>query len=149
MVDTRSPEQSYLNLYPDQACRGVAPDDRASRCDRSAVPAHRVPATLMLMRLRFRLAASVGAAGSASASALSVWPICADLLLPYTPPRWYFEQLFLARRLLLVAAVTIIPSSSLYLPLVLFSIIQLSALQQHWARPYVHARMNHGELVSQ
>ena len=54
----------------------------------------------------------------------------------------------LVRRLLLVAAVTMIPASSLYLPLTLFAIIQLSALQQHWSAPYAHPLLNAGELAS-
>ena len=105
--------------------------------------------TVMLMRLRTQVVASSDSASApSSVSALSVWPVCADLLLPYSPRFWSSEQILLLRRLLLVSAVTVIPSSSLYLPMVLFSIIQMSALQQHWAAPYVHARMNHGELVS-
>ena len=152
-TDNRQPEQSYLNLFPNQAC------DEEWR--RTILPpavlgllfwliAFPLGSTLLLLTLRSELASSSDSASAppSSVSALSVWPVCADLLLPYSTRFWYMEQLLLGRRLLLVAAVTIIPSSSLYLPLVLFSIIQLSALQQHWSRPYVHARMNHGELVS-
>ena len=156
-TDTRESDRSYLNLYPDQAC-----DDQWRH---SVLPpavlglvfwtfAFPVGSTLLLMRLRSRVAASAAvlspsaSASTPCASSLSVWPVCADLLLPYSPRFWYFEQLLLMRRWMLVAAVTIIPATSLYLPLVLFSIIQLSALHQHWSHPYAHPLLNVGELAS-
>jgi hypothetical protein len=77
----------------------------------------------------------------------SVWPLCADLLAAYKPSLWYYEQILLVRRILLVAAVTLIPSTSLYLPLVLFVLIQLSAFLQHRLQPYASEWMNRGELV--
>jgi hypothetical protein len=70
------------------------------------------------------------------------------LLEPYSPRFWYWDQVLLARRLLLVAAVTTIPSNSLYLPLALFSIIQLATLLQHASHPLIHSSLNYGELAS-
>jgi hypothetical protein len=78
----------------------------------------------------------------------SVWPLCADLLAPYKPSLWYYEQLLLVRRILLVAAVTLIPSTSLYLPLVLFALVQVSAFIQHRYHPYASEWLNRGELIS-
>jgi hypothetical protein len=47
-----------------------------------------------------------------------------------------------------VGCVTIIPTSSLYLPLVLFAVMQMSALLQMWARPYRSIWLNRAELAS-
>jgi hypothetical protein len=58
------------------------------------------------------------------------------------------EQILLVRRLLLAACICIIPASSLYLPMLLLALIQLSALLQHWAQPYRHKLMNKAELAS-
>jgi hypothetical protein len=90
-----------------------------------------------------------GSGGDAAATAATaVWPLCSDLLRPYSRQYWYWEQVLLVRRLLLVAAVTVIPSASLYLPLALFSLVQLSALLQHRVRPYRHSLLNSAELAS-
>jgi len=77
-----------------------------------------------------------------------IWPLCSDLLRPYTRRFWYYEQVLLCRRLALVACICIIPSTSLFLPVTLFGIIQASTLIQHVASPYRHAWMNYAELVS-
>ena len=54
----------------------------------------------------------------------------------------------MVRRLALVACVTLIPSSSLYLPISLFALIQASALVQHVSAPYESPWLNRGELAS-
>jgi hypothetical protein len=54
----------------------------------------------------------------------------------------------LARRLALAACVCFIPQTSLYLPLALFSFIQISALLQHYNQPYRYRWLNRAELCS-
>jgi hypothetical protein len=58
------------------------------------------------------------------------------------------EQVLLARRLALAAIVSFTPQQSLYLPLLLFLIVQLSALLQHLTKPYRSHWLNSGEVVS-
>jgi hypothetical protein len=52
------------------------------------------------------------------------------------------------RRLLLAAVICLVPATSLYLPMLLLTLIQLSALAQHWAQPYRSKWMNKAELAS-
>jgi len=80
--------------------------------------------------------------------ASQAWRLSSALLEPYLPKFWYMEQVLLARRLLLATVVSVVPSESLYLPLLLLSIIQLSALVQHWTLPYRSAWLNFAELTS-
>jgi hypothetical protein len=134
--------QLYLNLHPWQAC------DSAWR--RSILPpaaigvllwfiAFPILTTLLYRYLRHHLTMIRDPA---------VWPLCADLFTPYRPSHWYYEQILLGRRLALVACVSLIPADSLYLPLMLFTLIQLSALLQHRMQPYASVWMNRGELAS-
>jgi hypothetical protein len=155
----------YLNLYPWQQCDSewrhsiLLPALLGVIFWFALFP---LASTVLLRHLRARLDASApppaassrsdssssSTAAAAAAAAASLWPLCSDLLEPYSPRYWYWEQVLLARRLALVAAVTIIPSSSLYLPLALFSLVQLAALLQHWSHPFSHATLNVGELAS-
>jgi len=139
----------YLNLYPWVRCdsawkRDILPPALLGTLFWFIV--FPLASTLLLRTLRRRIDAQPPSASVAGATA--VWPLCADLLLPYSPCLWYWEQVLLARRLGLIVCVAVIPLNSLYLPLALFSLVQLSALLQHWAAPYSHAVLNTGELVS-
>jgi hypothetical protein len=154
-TDLRESSESrvYLNLYPWQQC-----DDEWRRSILS--PAligvlfwfvlFPLCSTVLLQRLRSRCGAAAAAtAGPISpAAAAALWPLCSDLLDPYSPRYWYWDQVLLVRRLALVAAVSLIPADSLYLPLALFSLVQLAALIQHWSHPFAHSTLNVGELAS-
>jgi len=143
------PARRYLNLYPWQQC------DEAWRSS-VLLPATLgtilwfvvFPAlsTLLLRRLRRQLSLRSGAPRHPHAAL--VWPLCSDLLRPYSRRFWYWEQVLLLRRLALVACVCILPPDSMFLPVCLFSIIQLSTLLQHWAKPYLHPLLNWAELAS-
>lgn len=78
----------------------------------------------------------------------SIWPLCSDLFSPYRREYWFYDQILLLRRLSLVFCLSLIPADSLYLPLCLFIIIQLSALVHHLAQPYESYWMNRGEMLS-
>ena len=166
----------FLNLFPGQQCdaewqRTILPPALLGAF--FWFLAFPVGSTLLFRRLRAQIAAAqraaqirhsggggdwpagaaagddAGVGGDAAATAATaVWPLCSDLLRPYSRQYWYWEQVLLVRRLLLVAAVTVIPSASLYLPLSLFSLVQLSALLQHRVRPYRHSLLNSAELAS-
>jgi hypothetical protein len=78
-----------------------------------------------------------------------VWTLSSSLLSPYYPRYWFFEQVLLTRRLFLALVISMVPTSSIYLSLLLLTIIQLSALAQHyWARPFRNQWLNRAELVS-
>jgi hypothetical protein len=134
----------YLNLHPWQACDS---DWRSSILPPALLGtilwlvAFPIGSTVLFQRVHRYLT-------HAGSQHTSVWPLCADLLAPYKPSLWYYEQILLVRRILLVAAVTLIPSTSLYLPLVLFVLIQLSAFLQHRLQPYASDWLNRGELIS-
>jgi hypothetical protein len=142
-----SSSRVYLNLYPWQQC-----DDEWRR---SILPPALIgvlfwfvffPLCSTVLLQRASAAATAGPISPAAAA--SLWPLCSDLLDPYSPRYWYWEQVLLVRRLSLVAAVALIPASSLYLPLALFSLVQLAALIQHWSHPFSHSALNVGELAS-
>lgn len=78
----------------------------------------------------------------------AVWPLCADLFTPYRHRYWYYEQVLLLRRLALVTCVALIPSDSLYLPISLFALIQISAFIHHHTQAYAAVWLNRGELAS-
>ncbi len=98
--------------------------------------------------IRHGSSASSTAAVSVSPSALHAWSLASSLLSPYHASCWYFDQLLLARRLLLVLILLLVPSGSLYLPLLLLSVIQLSAMLQHRMQPYSSRWLNIAELCS-
>jgi len=83
-----------------------------------------------------------------TAGASSAWSLSREQLSPYRPSFWYYEQVLLARRLLLACVVSVVPSGSLYVPLLLLSLIQLAALLQHWAKPFRSEWLNRAELAS-
>jgi len=83
-----------------------------------------------------------------SATAAAAWSLSREQLSPYRPRFWYYEQVLLARRLLLACVVSVVPSGSLYVPLLLLSLIQLAALLQHWAKPFRCEWLNRAELSS-
>jgi hypothetical protein len=107
-----------------------------------------VLSTVLFRRLRKQLSSSRRTGLHRHHEAALIWPLCSDLLRPYTRRFWYYEQVLLCRRLALVACICLIPSTSLFLPVSLFGIIQASTLIQHVASPYRHAWMNYAELVS-
>jgi hypothetical protein len=132
----------YLNLHPWRACD--------STWRRSILPPAIVGVilwflvfplltTLLYRYLRRRLTTMMDPA---------VWLLCADLFTPYRRSHWYYEQILIGRRLALVACVTLIPADPLYLPLMLFTLIQVSALIQHRMKPYASRWMNRAELAS-
>jgi len=86
--------------------------------------------------------------GGEAAKAVAAWPVCSDLLQPFKPRWWYWEQVLLARRLTLCLLVAVIPSDSVFLPLCLLLLFEFSALLQHYAQPYRHAALNAAELAS-
>jgi len=142
--------QVYLVLAPWQACnsqwqRDILPPALLATIWWTLVfPA---ASTLMLYRLHTRLSRA-GPTRSDSSNHLYTWSLVSELLKPYMPRLWYWEQILLLRRLALVATITLVPSQSLYLPLILFAIVQLSALLQMWARPYRSTWLNRAELIS-
>lgn len=141
-LDGAAEDRIFLNLYPWVECnadwrRDILPPGLLGVFIWFVL--FPVFSTLLLKRLRRRLRHHCDA---------RVWPLCAELLTPFHTRFWYWEQVLLVRRFLLVACVAIIPSTSLYLPISLFALIQLSALAQHLASPYVSAGLNRGELVS-
>jgi len=90
----------------------------------------------------------VGGAARLYSTASDAWSLSREQLSPYRPSYWYYEQVLLARRLLLACVVSVVPVGSLYVPLLLLSLIQLSALLQHWARPFRSEWLNRAELAS-
>jgi hypothetical protein len=83
-----------------------------------------------------------------SDSSLRSWSVVSDMLKPYSARLWFFEQALLIRRLLLVACVSFVSSSSIYLPLLLLALIQIASIIQHTSQPYISKWMNRGELAS-
>lgn len=70
------------------------------------------------------------------------------LTLPYRRRYMYWEQVVLARRILLLLVLSLVPSYTPYLSLGMFFVVQLSALLQHWAAPYCSIWANRVELSS-
>jgi hypothetical protein len=107
--------------------------------------------TYLLRKLRTRLlslAKSRDAHAIGNSTTQQMWSIGCDLVKPYKPDYYYWDQILLARRLLLALSVSLVPQDSLYLPLLVLAILQLSALLQHWSHPYSHDWMNRAELCS-
>jgi hypothetical protein len=138
------PSRVYLNLFPWQQCDAqwreeiLPPALLASLLWCVAFP---VASTWLLHRTHSRRV------DSNDSSVLSL-SFVSDLLQPYSSRWWFFEQVLLLRRLLLVACVCFVQAYSLYTPLLLLTLIQLSALLQQYAQPYRSRWLNHGELAS-
>jgi hypothetical protein len=88
------------------------------------------------------------ATASASAASLHAWSLGSSLLAAYREECWYWEQVLLLRRLLLVITLAVLPARSLYVPLLLLTVIQLAALLQHRFKPYRSPPLNAAELAS-
>jgi Leucine-rich repeat (LRR) protein len=149
---------AYLNLMPYIAC------DSAWR-ERVLPPAligaiwwaviFPLGSVMLLLRLSRRLVGSSSSGGGDGKSNVRareadtrVWPLLGQLVTPYRPQFWLWEVAVLARRLGLVIVLAVVPAYSVYLPLVLFSLIQLSALAQHLVAPYVSVWNQRAELAS-
>jgi hypothetical protein len=149
-VDAGQESRVYLNLAPWQEC------DQQWR-EEILPPAllgaflwcllFPVISTLWLRHAHMQLS-SENAESGFSSRGLHAWTVSSELLKPYKLRLWFWEQVLLLRRLLLVATVTLVQQHSVYLPLLLLAIVQLSALLQHYSRPYRSSWLNLGELWS-
>jgi hypothetical protein len=75
-------------------------------------------------------------------------PAAATLLGAYVSRVWYWEQILLARRYLLILCVCLVPTDSVYLPMAFLALVQASLLLEHYGLPYRSAWMHLAELLS-
>jgi hypothetical protein len=150
--DPNFPSKVYLNLAPWQACDS----DWASGIFAPALMAalfwcviFPIGSTVQVIRWARRLQPPPGFTdGSVTTRQMHTWFLVSDLIDAYLP-RWYWwEQVLMVERLLIAAALAIIPSTSMYLPLCLLAILQFAIIAQHYAHPYKQGWLNFGELCS-
>jgi hypothetical protein len=140
----------YLNLYPWQQCDASWQSEILPPALIATVfwcVLFPIAGTVLLKRSHAQLSQRSQSV-QVDAEAILSWCVASDLLKPYSSRLWHWEQVLLARRLLLVSAVAFIPANSLYLPLTLLALVQLSALLQHFVMPYRSWWLNVGELSS-
>jgi len=148
-TDWREGGDPYLNLLPWIRCdanwrRDVLPPALLSLIFWIVI----FPSVTTLLLMRFRSQLLQTHENKTTHPNLASWTVVGQMVAPYRPGMWLWEQVVLLRRIALLVVVAVVPAYSVSLPLLLFTLIQLSTLLQHSAMPWTSVWDSRAELAS-